>query len=84
MSAATWFALCLFAIGVVLLILYTRTGKMIRCILFTAATGLLALAAVWLAGRFFTVGLAVTPYSLLASAVLGIPGVLGMLLLGLI
>lgn len=84
MSAATWFAVGLFTIGVLLLIIYMRTGKMLRCILFSAVTGLLALGVVWLIGRFFPLEIAITPYTLVASGVLGIPGVLGLLLLALI
>ena len=81
MTAASWFGLVLFAIGVLLFICYSRTGKMLRCILFTAASGLASLSLLWMMGNFVEIGVAVTPFSLLTSAILGIPGVVGMLLL---
>jgi len=84
MNAATWFAAALFTIGVVLFLGYFRTGKPLRCMLFTALTGSGAMGAVLLAGNFFAIGLAPTPFSLLVSVILGIPGVVGMLLLRLI
>lgn len=81
MTASVWFGAGLFAVGVLLFVCYSRTGKMLRCILFTASTGLLALGVLWLLGNFIEIGVRVTPFSLLASAVLGVPGVLGMLFL---
>jgi len=80
-TASVWFGAGLFAVGVLLFVCYSRTGKMLRCILFTASTGLLALGVLWLLGNFIEIGVRVTPFSLLASAVLGVPGVLGMLFL---
>ena len=84
MAASVWFCVALFAVGVLLLVCYSRTGKMLRCILFTASTGLLALGTLWVIGNFTDIGVSVTPFSLLTSVILGIPGVLGMLLLMLI
>ena len=84
MEISAWFGVALFALGALLFICYSRTGKMLRCIIFTATTGLLALAALWVLGMFTHIGVSVTPFSLLASAILGIPGVLGMLVLLLI
>ena len=81
MTASAWFGTILFVAGVFLFACYNRTGKMLRCILFTATTGLLALGALWLLGNFIEIGVAVTPFSLLGAAVLGIPGVLSMLVL---
>ncbi|MCL2857942.1 MAG: pro-sigmaK processing inhibitor BofA family protein [Oscillospiraceae bacterium] len=78
---AAWFGAALFGLGVALFVCYSRTGKMLRCIIFTAATGLLALGGLWLLGNFIEIGVAITPFSLLGAAILGIPGVLGMLVL---
>jgi len=79
-TASAWFGLALFVVGVVLFVCYSRTGKMLRCILFTAISGPAALGALWLLSSFGQIGVAITPFSLLTSAVLGIPGVVGMLL----
>jgi len=84
MEISAWFGAALFLVGALLFICYSRTGKMLRCILFTATTGLLALAVLWVLGMFTNIGVGVTPFSLLTSAILGIPGVLGMLVLMLI
>ena len=84
MTASAWFGVALFVLGVLLFVCYSRTGKMLRCILFTAASGTAALAVLWAVGNFIDLGINVTPFSLLTSAILGIPGVLGMLLLALI
>ena len=81
MTATAIFGTALFVLGAALFVLYSRTGKMLRCILFTAATGLGALGVVWALDSVIEVGLAVTPFTLLSSAILGIPGVLGMLVL---
>ena len=84
MAASAWFGAVLFGLGVALFVCYARTGKMLRCILFTATTGLLALSGLWLLGLFWEVGVAVTPFTLLGAAILGIPGVLGMLVLAML
>ena len=84
MTSAAWFAAVLFGLGVTLFVCYSRTGKILRCILFTATTGLLALGGLWLLGLFLEIGVAVTPFSLLGAAILGIPGVLGMLVLAML
>ena len=84
MTASAWFSAALFGLGAALFVCYNRTGKMLRCILFTATTGLLALGGLWLLGLFLDIGVAITPFSLLCAAVLGIPGVLGMLVLSML
>lgn len=84
MSVSTWLAAGVLLIGIVLFVVYTRMGKLIRCVLFTAVTGPCSLLLLWLLGKAFATGLSLTPFSLLVSAVLGIPGVLGMLLLQLL
>jgi len=81
MTVSAWFAAVLFGLGASLFVCYIRTGKMLRCIFFTAASGVSALGAVWLLGQFIEIGLTLTPFSLLSAAILGIPGVLGMLVL---
>ena len=84
MSVSGWFGVGLFAVGALLFVCYSRTDKMLRCIFFTASSGLLALAALWALGLFVDIGVNVTPFSLLASAIMGIPGVLAMLILMLL
>jgi hypothetical protein len=69
------------AAGAVLLYCYAKGGKFFRCALFTAFSGLLALGALWLAGLFLPVPLAVTPLTALTATTLGVPGVIGMLVL---
>jgi len=84
MTVSAWFGAALFGLGVALFFCYSRTGKILRCILFTATTGIAALGGIWLLGLFLEIGVAVTPFSLLGAAVLGIPGVLGMLVLAML
>ncbi|MDR2909400.1 MAG: pro-sigmaK processing inhibitor BofA family protein [Oscillospiraceae bacterium] len=81
MNTSFWFAALLLCAGVILFVCYARTGKMFRCVLFTAFTGALALGVIRILCNFFPIGLAVTPYSLLTSLFLGVPGVLTMLLM---
>lgn len=76
--------LALAALAIVLFICYARTGKLWRCIFFSAFSGAGALGAVWLLGHFIAVSLALTPLTVLISLLLGLPGVLSMLLFGLI
>lgn len=84
MSITSSIYLGMLVVGVILLILYHKSRKLLRCIFFTAFTGLAALGIVWLAGRFIPMPVAVTPLSLLISGVLGVPGVVSMLILQLI
>ncbi len=76
--------LILAAIGIGLLVIYFRIGRLLRCMLFTAASGLAAMGFLWLLGKAIPIGLAATPFSLLTSAVLGVPGVVTMLILRLL
>lgn len=84
MDIATGMKIGLLVMGVLLLILYSRMGKLLRCMLFTAATGLASMGLIWLLGKAFVIGVSITPFSLLTAVVLGLPGVLGMLLMYLI
>ncbi len=84
MYMATALKFVLLAIGVLLFVIYSRMGRLLRCMLFTAVTGLASLGLVWLLGKTYAIGVSVTPFSLLTAAVLGLPGVLTMLLLQLI
>ena len=84
MAASAWFGVTLLVIGILLFVCYSRTGKMLRCIFFTATSGSAALGVLWAVGNVIGLNVGVTPFSLLASAILGIPGVLAMLLLALI
>ena len=84
MYMATALKFALLAVGVLLFIIYSRMGRLLRCMLFTAVTGLASLGLVWLLGKTFVIGVNVTPFSLLTAAILGLPGVLTMLILQLI
>lgn len=75
------FGVSLFFVGVFLFVLYSRTGKMLSCIAFTAFSGLAALFLVWAVGSLTGLELTLTPFSLLTAAVVGIPGVVSMLVL---
>jgi len=74
----------LMAIGAGLFYLYSKTGKLLRCILFSATTGVTALGVVWLLGRMMDFTVEWTPFTVAVSALLGIPGVVSMLILRLI
>lgn len=84
MSVTSWIYLGLLFIGIVLLVCYHRAGRVLKCVFFTGATGLGALGLVWIASHFISVQIAITPLSLLISGMLGVPGVVGMLILQLI
>ena len=76
--------LCVIVLALVLLWLYFKTGRPFRCVLFTLGSGLLALGIVWVIGRFTPLTVGLTPLTALVSAVLGVPGVVGMLVFGLL
>ena len=84
MGAESIIYLAILIIGIFLFICYSKIGKFLRCIFFTAFSGLFALGAICAAGIFFPVPLTATPLTLLVSGVMGIPGVLAMLVLQLI
>lgn len=84
MSVASGIYIALLLAGICLLICYHRTGRLLKCIFFTFVTGIGSLGIVWLLGRYIGVSLAFTPLTLIVSGILGIPGVVGMLLLHLI
>ena len=84
MSMAGWFYIGLFVIGVILFCCYSRTGRLLKCMFFTAFTGLPTLLLLWSLGKLVAIPLAVTPLSLLVSVLLGIPGLLTMLILNLL
>ena len=84
MYMATTMKIIMLAVGILLFVVYSRMGRLLRCMLFTATTGLASMGLVWLLGKAFVIGVSVTPFSLLTAALLGLPGVLGMLLMQLI
>ncbi|MGI6403189.1 MAG: pro-sigmaK processing inhibitor BofA family protein [Oscillospiraceae bacterium] len=84
MDMATALKIALLVVGVLLFVVYSRMGRLLRCMLFTAITGLASMGLVWLLGKAFVIGVSITPFSLLTAAVLGLPGVLTMLLIQLI
>lgn len=84
MSASVGMYIGVILIGGTLFWIYRRQGGFFKCLLFTACTGLLALGGLWLLGKVVAVPITLTPLTLLLSAILGVPGVLGMLLLSLL
>lgn len=79
-----WFYAAMLVIGVILFYCYTKTGSLLRCALFTAVTGNLALGALWALSKLIVIPLAATPFTVLISTLLGVPGVLTMLVLHLL
>lgn len=61
-----------------------RTGKPVRSLAGSGIQGICALAAVNVAGAFTSVSLGLNLFSGLVCLVLGIPGVIGLLLLKLL
>lgn len=84
MTVAAMIYLAVLLIGIVLLLIYSRNGRLIKSVLFTLATGFIALGAVFVISKFTSLPISVTPLSIMISGFLGIPGVLGMLILNLI
>jgi len=74
----------LFAIGVALFTLYAKTGRFLRCVFFTAISGLATLGILWAVGKFTSITAVLTPFTLMVSSILGVPGVVAMLLMNLI
>lgn len=85
---STWLSVVcgVIAAGIVLAVLIAqfRTKRPIRGILKTGLQGVCALAAVDVAGIFTGVSLGLNVFTGLVSLVLGLPGVIGILLLNLI
>lgn len=67
-----------------LLLALLRRRALLKGLLFMAASGLGALAAVNLTGVYTGISIALNPVSVTAAGVLGIPGVVSMLALRLI
>ena len=71
------------AVIVVLAILW-RSGRFLRCLLFSAVTGNLALTAVCYAGAFTGVMLTMNPFTVGTATIFGVPGVLMLMLLRIV
>lgn len=84
MNTAAYLYIALALTAITLLVLYFRTGHLLRCIFFTMTSGFLALGIVWLLAKFTDIALAVTPFTVTVSAILGIPGVISMLIFHLL
>jgi hypothetical protein len=84
MGFATWMWIILFALGLLLFLFYRRMARFLRCVFFTAFSGVGALGLLWLLGLAIPVPVTITPFSLAVSGILGIPGVVTMLILHLI
>ena len=68
-------------VAVLLLYYYAKAKCLFRAIIFSMASGGFSLAALWLAGHFISIGIAPAPFTAAVAAILGIPGVAGLLLL---
>ena len=84
MTAASTVYLSLLISGIILLVLYSRSGKLLKCVTFTVVTGFAALFLVIVSSGFTGIQIELTPFSAFASGILGVPGVLGLLLLNII
>ena len=60
---------------------YAKAGRFLQCFWLGAFGGLSVLGALWIAGHFFEIALKVTPFTVAVSAIFGVPGVIGMLVL---
>ena len=65
--------------SLIVLVTAFRRGRGLRTLCWSAVSGVAALCAVALIGRFTVFTLAINAWSLLCSAVMGVPGVLLML-----
>ncbi len=70
-------------IAVVMLLFYIKSGRPFRTFAFSAATGIGTLALLQAFSPLFGGLLSLTPFSISVSALLGLPGVIGMLFLKL-
>lgn len=84
MTSAALIYLVMLLAGITLLVVYFRSGKLIKNIFFTVFSGFAALLAVLVLARFIELDISLTPLSLLMSGILGVPGVFLMLVLNLI
>jgi hypothetical protein len=84
MTTASWIWFGILCLGAVLFYAYVRWNRFLRCIVFTAATGLGCLGLLRLAAPILHLSLTITPLTLMTSGLLGIPGVVAMLIFGMI
>jgi CHASE2 domain-containing sensor protein len=84
MTAAGIMYLAIMLIALGLLLFYSKSGKLLKCVLFTAVTGFVAFGVVLFISRFTAIPVAPTPFAVLVSGVLGVPGVAAMLALNLL
>lgn len=84
MSVSSAIYLAVLLAGITLFVIYARIGRLFKCVLFTLVTGFIALGAVMLAANFTSLNMTFTPLSALVSGLLGVPGVIGMLILNLL
>jgi hypothetical protein len=84
MDAGVIIWIVLITAGFMLFYSYARAGIFFRCFWPGAFGGLASLGALWIAGHFFEIALKVTPLTVAASAIFGVPGVIGMLVLPVI
>ena len=64
-----------------ILVFSAKTGKMLKTLLLSVASGLAVMAVINILSRFTGVDISVNAWTIGSSAVFGIPGVLGLLVL---
>ncbi len=84
MTHSSLIYLVLLLAGITLLVIYSRSGSILKSVIFTCASGFIALGAVLLVSKFINLSVAITPLSLLISGILGAPGVFAMLVINLL
>ncbi len=83
MTAAGVVYLIVMLVALALFIFYAKSGRLLKCVLFTAFTGLVAFGVVFTVARIAGLPIAPTPFAMLVSGFLGVPGVIAMLVLNL-
>ncbi len=74
------FILFLIVYIIVFLFFCYKSGKMVKTLLLSAASGLAVMTVINLLSKFTGVSIAVNAWTTLSSATFGIPGVLGLLI----
>lgn len=84
MTSAALIYLVMLLVGITLMVVYFRGGKLFRSLIFTVFSGFSALIIVLILSRFMNLNINITPLSLLMSGILGVPGVFFMLVFNLL
>jgi hypothetical protein len=84
MTIARWVWVSLFVAGTLLFCIYHYHQRLWRCLLYSLASGLGTLGLLLVFRHFVPLQLSITPLSVVASALLGPPGIIAMLLIPLV